>query len=68
MKWITPATSKWTEWPAPGSFGARGPASGVPFVPEGQLLDTARKEEAIPFDATRFAEVKLNHRGRALYV
>jgi hypothetical protein len=33
------------------------------FVPEDQLLDTARKEEAIPFDATRFAEVKLNHRG-----
>src|SRR5260370_1168439 len=25
------------------------------FVPEDQLLDTARKKEAIPFDATRFA-------------
>src|SRR5229473_3496122 len=33
------------------------------FVPEDQLLDTARREEAIPFDATRFGEVKLNHRG-----
>ena len=33
------------------------------FVPEGQLLDAARKENAIPFDATRFPEVKLNHRG-----
>jgi len=33
------------------------------FVPEDQLLDTARTKEAIPFDATRFAEVKLNHRG-----
>jgi hypothetical protein len=33
------------------------------FVPEDRLLDTARKEEAIPFDATRFPEVKLNHRG-----
>jgi hypothetical protein len=32
-------------------------------VPEEQLLDTARKEGAIPFDATRFPEVKLNHRG-----
>lgn len=32
------------------------------FVPEDQLLDTARKEEAIPFDATRFPEVRLNHR------
>ena len=33
------------------------------FVPEDQLLDTARKEGAIPFDATRIPEVKLNHRG-----
>ncbi len=33
------------------------------FVPEDQLLDTARKEEAIPFDANRFPDVKLNHRG-----
>ena len=33
------------------------------FVPEDQLLDTARKENAIAFDATRFPEVKLNHRG-----
>lgn len=33
------------------------------FVPEEQLLETARQEGAIPFDATRFHEVKLNHRG-----
>lgn len=33
------------------------------FVPEDKLLDTARKVGAIPFDATRFPEVKLNHRG-----
>jgi len=33
------------------------------FVPEDQLLATARKEGAIPFDATRIPEVKLNHRG-----
>lgn len=33
------------------------------FVPEDQLLDTAREQNAIPFDATRFPEVKLNHRG-----
>src|SRR5712691_2501238 len=32
------------------------------FVPEDQLLETARREGAIPFDATRFPEVKLNHR------
>src|SRR5437660_11946644 len=33
------------------------------FVPEEELLETARREGAIPFDATRFPEVKLNHRG-----
>jgi len=33
------------------------------FVNEDQLLDTARKQNAIPFDATRISEVKLNHRG-----
>ena len=33
------------------------------FVPEGELLERARQEGAIPFDATRFPEVKLNHRG-----
>ena len=32
------------------------------FVPEEELLETARREGAIPFDATRFPEVKLNHR------
>jgi hypothetical protein len=34
------------------------------FVPEDQLLDTARREGATPFDANRFSEIKLNHRGR----
>lgn len=33
------------------------------FVPEEELLEKARQEKAIPFDATRFSEVKLNHRG-----
>jgi hypothetical protein len=33
------------------------------FVPEDQLLETARREEAVPYDATRLPEVKLNHRG-----
>jgi len=33
------------------------------FVPEEELLETARREGAIPFDATRFPEVKLNYRG-----
>jgi hypothetical protein len=33
------------------------------FVPESELLTVAHREGATPFDATRFAEVKLNHRG-----
>ena len=33
------------------------------FVPEAELLAAAAREEAIPFDATRLPEVKLNHRG-----
>jgi hypothetical protein len=33
------------------------------FVAENLLLETARRQEAIPFDATRLPEVKLNHRG-----
>jgi hypothetical protein len=33
------------------------------FVPEQELLDAAAREGATPFDATRFSEVTLNHRG-----
>lgn len=33
------------------------------FVPEADLLATAARESATPFDATRFPEVRLNHRG-----
>lgn len=33
------------------------------FVGESQLLETAARENAIPFDAPRLPEVKLNHRG-----
>ena len=33
------------------------------FVPEDKLLETARREKATPFDASRIPEVKLNHRG-----
>ena len=33
------------------------------FVPEGELLAAAKRENATPFDATRFPEVTLNHRG-----
>jgi DNA-binding winged helix-turn-helix (wHTH) protein len=33
------------------------------FVPEEELLEAAHREGATPFDANRFPEVKLNHRG-----
>lgn len=33
------------------------------FVPESELLAEAAREQATPFDATRFSQVKLNHRG-----
>jgi hypothetical protein len=33
------------------------------FVPESELLASAEREAATPFDATRFPEVRLNHRG-----
>jgi hypothetical protein len=33
------------------------------FVPEAELLATASREQAIPFDATQLAAVTLNHRG-----
>src|SRR5438477_13208681 len=33
------------------------------FVPESELLTSAVREHATPYDATRFPEVKLNHRG-----
>lgn len=39
------------------------PAAEFLFVPESQLLDAASRAGATPFDATRLAEVKLNHRG-----
>jgi len=33
------------------------------FVDESHLLESAKRETAIPFDAPRLKEVKLNHRG-----
>jgi len=39
------------------------PTAEFRFVPESELLATASAEQATPFDATRFAEVVLNHRG-----
>ena len=33
------------------------------FVPESELLRAAEENDALPFDAVRFPQVRLNHRG-----
>jgi hypothetical protein len=64
MKWITRTNVKVDRVACPWLIRRFiDPQGEFLFVPEDRLLDTARKEEAIPCDATRFAEVKLNHRG-----
>ncbi len=64
MKWITRSNVKVDRVACPWLIRRFiDPQAQFLFVLEDRLLDTARKEEAIPFDATRFAEVKLNHRG-----
>ncbi len=64
MKWITRQNVKVDRVACPWliqRFVDR--AAQFLFVPEDKLLETAKSENAIPYDATRFPEVKLNHRG-----
>jgi hypothetical protein len=64
MKWVTRTNIKVDRVACPWLIRRFiDPQAEFLFVPEEHLLDAARKEEAIPFDATRFPEVKLNHRG-----
>src|SRR6516162_9360636 len=64
MKWVTRSNVKVDRVACPWLIRRFiDPQAEFLFVPEEQLLDTAREKEAIPFDATRFPEVKLNHRG-----
>ena len=64
MKWITRSDVKVDRVACPWLIRRFvDPEAEFLFVPEDQLLEAARREEAIPFDATRFPEVKLNHRG-----
>lgn len=65
MKWVTRSNVKVDRVACPWLIRRFvDPKAEFLFVPEDQLLDTARRESAIPFDATRFSEVKLNHRGK----
>ena len=64
MKWITRSNVKVDRVACPWLIRRFvDPAAEFLFVPEEKLLETAQQAGAIPFDATRFAEVKLNHRG-----
>ncbi len=64
MKWVTRENVKVDRVACPWLIRRFvDPQAEFLFVPEDQLLDTARREGATPFDATRFPEVKLNHRG-----
>jgi len=64
MKWITRSNIKVDRVACPWLIQRFiDPAAEFLFVPEDQLIEAARREEAIPFDATRLPEVKLNHRG-----
>jgi hypothetical protein len=64
MRWITRSNVKVERVACPWLIRRFiDPEAEFLFVPEEQLLDAARKADATPFDATRFPEVKLNHRG-----
>lgn len=64
MKWVTRSNVKVDRVACPWLIRRFiDPDAEFLFVPEDQLLETVRRQGAIPFDATRFPEVKLNHRG-----
>lgn len=64
MKWITRKNVKVDRVACPWLI-SRFVDSGAEFlfVEESELLERAAQEGAIPYDAPRFAAVKLNHRG-----
>ena len=64
MKWITRSNVKVDRVACPWLIRRFiDPQAEFLFVPEGELLEAAHREGATPFDANRFPEVKLNHRG-----
>lgn len=63
MKWITRSNVKVDRVACPWLIRRFiDPGAEFLFVPEEKLLETARRENAIAFDAPRLPEVKLNHR------
>lgn len=64
MKWITRADIKVDRVACPWLIRRFiDPQAEFLFVEETQLLESAARENAIPFDAPRLSEVELNHRG-----
>lgn len=64
MKWITRQNIKVDRVACPWLIRRFiDPQAKFLFVGESQLLETAARENATPFDAPRLSEVKLNHRG-----
>ena len=64
MKWITRSNVKVDRVACPWLIRKFvDPQAEFLFVPESELLARARQAGAIPFDAPRQPEVKLNHRG-----
>jgi hypothetical protein len=63
MKWITRRNVKVDRVACPWLIRRFvDPDAEFLFVDEDQLLQAARARQAIPFDAPRISEVKLNHR------
>lgn len=64
MKWITRENIKVDRVACPWLIRRFiDPQAEFLFVDESQLLEAAARETAIPFDAPRLQQVKLNHRG-----
>lgn len=64
MKWITRSNVKVDRVACPWLIKRFvDPSADFLFVPESELLASTRREGAIPFDAPRLPQVKLNHRG-----
>ncbi len=63
MKWVTRKDIKVDRVACPWLIRRFvDPTAEFLFVPESELLDTVEQTNAIPFDAPKFAAVKLNHR------
>ena len=64
MKWITRKNIKVDRVACPWLIRRFvDPEAEFLFVNEEELLDTAAAQQAIPFDAPKIPEVRLNHRG-----